>query len=361
VSDDEIVDPWSGLAGEDTLARVKAEEGFTVAVDNADEFANNAFTDAPQNGSLRIVGADIDMDDEGLFSALRALVGVAQRVTSLSLSGNNLSSLGALSSLSRLRGLSAGGNPLTSWHAPNILSGCRCLVELDLSYTYGLGALLADNGLRTSGSASPFAHLGDSLLSLNLASCGLSTLALTTSVEKDMKREAGEGDGDATVGEGSGSTNFLLGGLSLLLELSLAENELDDLDMLLSEKGLGPVATTLQELDCQENPMNDGESEPVYRRRLLAAAAVAAAVPEGSSPERASAPLALPRLQRLDGKGIAGVATGASRTLGDVTGGQCLGLDEKSTGILGDAPAMAALEMEVDAALKGHRDMAVIT
>jgi hypothetical protein len=128
--------------------------------------------------------------------------------------------------------------------------------------------------------------------------------------------------------------------------------------------------------DFQENPLNEDEAEPTYKRRLILAAATTmgdtggaatttGAATTASGGASAASSLTLPKLERLDGKSIVTVSSsgsgGASRTLGDVTGGLCLGLDEKAAGILGDAPAMAALEKEVDAALKGHHDNAVVS
>jgi Leucine-rich repeat (LRR) protein len=282
---EEASDPWWGLVGIDALTKVKSEEGFTLVLESKDEAsANKVLTMAPEKEALRVVAADIELDDESLPLCFSSAAGedkdntvntICSRVTTLNVSGNSLGSLSPLGALPALRGLTAGGNPLNSWDAPALLRGCCFLVELDLSYTYGLGALLASSfeevevaasstsATSTTTSAamhalppplplpppSPFAHLGPTLLSLNLASCGLTTLAFRT-------RGGGGGGGGGVLDGGAAADDgfaggvaydddkqeeqggvLVLGGLSCLLELTLAENELDDLNSLLSPNG----------------------------------------------------------------------------------------------------------------------------
>ena len=67
---------------------------------------------------------------------------------------------------------------------------------------------------------------------------------------------------------------------------------------------------------------------------------------------RVGGAVALPKLRSVDGRSL--VMEGKVRGIGEVVD------DGKGAGMLGDAPAMAALETEVNAAMAGHVDNTVV-
>ena len=129
----------------------------------------------------------------------------------------------------------------------------------------------------------------------------------------------------------------MLDGLSQLATLGVAENELSDLSG--TTAGLAPLASSLEELDLQENPLCEEPSESAYREYCASRLGGGVVV-------------AFPKLRSIDGKSL--VMEGKIRSIGEVID------DGKGAGMIGDAPAMAALETEVNAAMAGHVDTTVV-
>lgn len=358
-------DPWAGCEAEAALARVKAEEGDTVALDDDSSGSCGgvvaalaaALAAAPTSGALRLVADECNLEDSHLAALFASAEGggnsggnngavdgavdadgvggsaeaAAARVICLMVSGNCLHTLSCLDAPGAgfaIRALHCGGNPTFDWSHPRLL-GCAQLVELDVSYSPTLQACLR----RFTGPAPPFAHLGGSLQRLVLTSCALTSL------------EYGRGDGNVGAGSqenrvASGSEPcWLLGGLTALQELGLAENDFN-LPLRRLAAGLQPVSLSLLELELADNPCTNKEDQTAAEQKTWASALAKV----------------LPRLRALDGKNLAVVSANAA-----VQGGLRLATDGRSHGgMLGDAPAMAALDKEMNANLRGHKDNALV-
>lgn len=302
-----ISDPWGQLSASDALARIRAEDGEVVVI----EGPSLAFEEPPGHEAVRVIAENAGLTDasfEGLAAVLRERLGA--RIVSISVAGNKLSAPRILDSPNSLRCLSAGGNRFTR---PPSLLGCTFLVDLDLSYTHGLFDALGygeeelgdeeDEGGVGEVISPPFRHLS-SLGRLNLCSVGLHRLCAPR-------------------------VGSLLAGLVSLKDLCVAENEVGDLDDL--ALGLG-AAAGLEELDAKENPVTEGRA---YRARVSGL---------------------LPSLVSLDGRSL--VLTTSSTANGRVA-------DGRGASLVLDAPAADAfagnIEVEFDAALKGHRDTSVVS
>ena len=332
-------DPWAGKSGAECLELVKGEEGEPVVVEDGADGLGTALAAAPDAGALFVVAENCELSNDRLASFIASLGGdgavvstdVMARVTVLNISGNALRSLEALDSAeaaTSIRSLVTSSNANLTGPPPSLLS-CPFLVDLDLSYN---GELFASFLASTSGgggggggggeeegeaaaaSPSPFAHLGGTLLRLNLTSCGLPHL-----------------------GGGDTGAPLVLDGLSQLATLGVAENELSDLSG--TTAGLAPLASSLEELDLQENPLCEEPSESAYREYCASRLGGGVVV-------------AFPKLRSIDGKSL--VMEGKIRGIGEVID------DGKGAGMIGDAPAMAALETEVNAAMAGHVDTTVV-
>lgn len=311
-------DPWAGHSAEETLRLIKEEEGEPVEGLNIDDF--KAAAPADKKTAIFHLLEGCELTDEDLSSFLlsccadKEAAAAAARITLLNLGSNSLQTVEALDNsesnvTTNIRSLVLSSNSgLDS--VPRGLKCCPLLVDLDLSYNEQL--FTAFFGATEEQQPPPFAHLGGTLLRLNLTSVGLPHLG----------------------GSGSGVPQ-VFGGLKLLKSLSLAENQLSDFEG--TSRGLEPLALTLEELDLQENPMCEEPSESAYREYRQS---------------RLGGSIAFPLLRWIDGKSL--IMDGKVRGIGEVVD------DGKSSGMIGDAPAMASLEKEVNAAMNGQVDNTIV-
>ena len=317
-------DPWASKSGAEALQLIREEEGEPVTVEEAEGLAAALGSATPNGGALFCTAESVELTTANLASFVASLeeegaavsAATVARVTLLNVSGNGeLDSLEALdnaSAVTSIRSLNASSCAGLGCPPPSLLS-CPLLVDLDLSYNGEIFAsFLAAGG--DGATAPPFAHLGGTLLRLNLTSCGLPHL-----------------------GGGDTGAPLVLDGLSQLATLGVAENELSDLSG--TTAGLAPLASSLEELDLQENPLCEEPSESAYREYCASRLGGGVVV-------------AFPKLRSIDGKSL--VMEGKIRGIGEVID------DGKGAGMIGDAPAMAALETEVNAAMAGHVDTTVV-
>lgn len=314
-----VVDPWSALTAVEALEALKNEDGEVVDLESGEDLAS---TGAPADSSLRVLGDGCGLREDALaaFVASGQASGRTLQVVFLSVASNKLTSLAPLDSDNRLRGLSAGANPLSGFPT---LRGCSALlVDLDLSYC-ALGPALA---VWAPGAPPPLAHLA-ALLRLNLTSCDLTAWACGPAPAE----EGGPAHGGAG---GAGGFALLLGGLAKLRELTLAENPLSA-SAAAAGAGLEPVPALL-ELDLRDTPLSAGAAAEAALKRVAA--------------ERC------PSLGRLNGKSLRvapGLGLGAAAA-------HPSGKDGKSAPFLLDAPSMASFEKEFDSAMKGERDNTIV-
>jgi hypothetical protein len=166
----------------------------------------------------------------------------------------------------------------------------------------------------------------------------LTSCALVSLEYGQGKDDVGVDSQERRVASG-GDPCWLLGGLTALQELGLAENDFN-LPLRRLVAGLQPASLSLLELELADNPCTNEEGQTAAEQKALASALTAA----------------LPRLRALDGKNLAAVSANAA-----VHGGLRLAADGRSHGgMLGDAPAMAALDKEMGALLRGHKDNAIV-
>uniref|UniRef100_A0A7S2SRZ5 Uncharacterized protein n=1 Tax=Rhizochromulina marina TaxID=1034831 RepID=A0A7S2SRZ5_9STRA len=222
---------------------------------------------------------------------------IPSSVTSLNLSGNALEGTGAVFlAPNHLRSLNLSGNPLGV--SPD-LGGCSLLVDLDVSFCPSI----------TSGLAHLLSASLSSLRRLNLSGCEISSL-VTDQEDQCVS---------------------LFTGVPHLLELSLADNVLDSMEAI--AKGVSPLAQ-LHSIELRDNPVAE---DTAYASKEFVAG------------------LGLPALRRIDDKSL--VFATEVRSLGEVAAAQG---EERADVLIADAAASAAMEAEVDAALKGHKDNTAI-
>lgn len=288
-------DPWASFAPEVVLDMVKAEEGFTIFLEAMEEWAKKL--DSAPPGGLRVLAEDAELNDDMLqdmcVTATQSQGGV--RIMTLLLPNNEVEDARCLEVPNQIRSLNLSGNPLCG--VPTLL-GCTCMVDLDLSYCPGMQLQQADSP--------PFLHLG-SLLRLNLTSVGLTSL------------------------HGTDNKAALLGGLVKLRELSLAENELVELDDVVA--GLSRLKF-LEALELQDNPVRDDSG---YRPDVLQASLPCLAVLDNKN---------LRRTWNDKGEGKVGASESMSRRAR-------LNMDADARLVIGDAPAA---EQEAAEAMRGHVD-----
>mmetsp|Transcript_77894 Transcript_77894/g.223648 ORF Transcript_77894/g.223648 Transcript_77894/m.223648 type:complete len:329 (+) Transcript_77894:202-1188(+) len=283
-------DPWYALKNEEVLERIKGEEWQLLCVEAVEEFKESLSKVDKNSVALTVQAEDIDIDEaylqEMVFHA--KLLGPGGQIMGLSLTNNELTTASALDVPNQIRQLNLGGNPFIG--VPSLL-GCKLLVDLNLSYI---------EGLMTTTHGAPFAHL-QALLRLDLTCTGLSRLF---------------SEDEATP---------VLGGLDMLQELSLAENELVDTEEVIN--AINPLRC-LTELDLQNNPCCD---DVAYKQGALVAEC--------------------PWLQRLDGSSTK-MKSDVQGSLGTELGplGSLEKEDHRNSLKIGDAPSMAqmsAMEQEV--------------
>jgi len=314
---------WDSLSPDDALALVNAEEGQTVSGETMEELLSGlAAVPFDQDGAAvptRLIADGVDLSE-----GLHALAGAsaAQPLGVLSLNGCSLAMGGDCIGdsipfqVGALRSLTLSGNAVT--RLPNLTS-CPLLVDLDLSYCEDI--VIDDPSI--------FAAVSETLVRLNLTSCGLSSL-LT-----EAASDGGEGAGD---GQGTPNDTTLLsifGGLTQLKQLFLGENDLDGADLV--AQGLQPIAGTLQELELAENPISEtsGYSKQAFITETLH----------------------LSNLRTFDGKGLSWRA-GTSKHVALAT---AINADSERAQANFDPAGSASLESEFQAAVSGQVDSTVVS
>jgi hypothetical protein len=209
-----VADPWRDMQAEEQWTSIKEEDGTHIVGESGDD-PQELVTNASAGGGLwlKLEGADLE---RFVFSdAIRS------RVTALDLSNNSLDSIGKelASGSTWLRLLLLSGNSFGA--CPN-LSPYHALLWLDLNF------------VEVEYTSANFAPL-TVLRKLTMDSCGISSLL--------------DAEGAPLFGE-----------LLSLEELSLQENELEEIDEGFT-KGLAGILSVLsgrmKELDIRDNPAVD--------------------------------------------------------------------------------------------------------
>jgi hypothetical protein len=205
-----VPDPWADVQPEEQWKRLKEEDGTHIVGESGDDPQELVATSDTGNALwLKMEGADLE--SFAFSDAIRS------RVTALDLSNNSLTSIGEelASGSTWIRTLLLAGNGFGA--CPN-LRPYRCLVWLDLNF------------IEVEYASSDFAPLAV-LRRLTMDNCGISSLL----------------DADGAP---------LFGQLPSLEELSVQENELEDIDDNF-KMGLAGLSGRMREFDLRENAAVD--------------------------------------------------------------------------------------------------------